>query len=122
MARRNQVKNFERVYSFISSPSSLLADFLFWQVIVISFYLASREREKFDPILSNGLYLGVVAISTLFLTVHLFYIRTDKKFDKQDKVVQEMYLSKIRDIEKTTNESDKEVISKVLQILQKSDT
>ena len=86
MARRNQVKNFERVYSFIASPSSLLAHFLAWQVIVISIYLASREREKFEPLLSNGLYLGVVAIATLFLTAHLFFIRTDKKFDKQDKI------------------------------------
>ena len=86
MARRNQVKNFERVYSFIASPSSLLAHFLFWQVIVISIYLASREREKFEPLLSNGLYLGVVAIATLALSVHLFFIRTDKKFDKQDKI------------------------------------
>jgi hypothetical protein len=86
MARRNQVKNFERVYSFIASPSSLLAHLLTWQVIVISVYLASREREKFEPLLSNGLYLGVVAISTLALSTHLFFIRTDKKFDKQDKI------------------------------------
>ena len=86
MARRNQVKNFERIYSFIASPGSLLAHFLFWQVIVISIYLASREREKFEPLLSNGLYLGVVAIATLALTAHLFLIRTDKKFDKQDKI------------------------------------
>lgn len=86
MARRNQVKNFERVYSFIASPSSLLAHLLTWQVIVISVYLSSREREKFEPLLSNGLYLGVVAISTLALSTHLFFIRTDKKFDKQDKI------------------------------------
>ena len=84
MARRNQVKNFERVYSFIASPSSLLAHFLAWQVIIISIYLASREREKFDPLLSNGLYRGVVAIATLALTAQLFFIRTDKKFDKQE--------------------------------------
>jgi O-antigen ligase len=86
MARRNQVKNYERAYSLIASPSSLLAHFLIWQVIVISIYLMSREREKFEPIFSNGLYLGVVGLATLSLTAHLFFIRTDKKFDKQDKI------------------------------------
>ena len=86
MASRNQVKNYERAYSLIASPSSLLAHFLIWQVIVISIYLMSREREKFEPIFSNGLYLGVVGLATLSLTAHLFFIRTDKKFDKQDKI------------------------------------
>jgi O-antigen ligase len=84
MASRNQVKNYARIYSLIASPSSLLAHFLIWQVIVISVYLASRERENFEPIFTNGLYLGLVGLATLFLTSHLFFIRTDKKFDKQD--------------------------------------
>ena len=58
--------------------------FLVWQVLVITVYLGSRKREEFLPVFSNGLYLGVIALATLVLVGHLFFIKPTRKLDKQD--------------------------------------
>jgi O-antigen ligase len=84
MANKKLAKKITRLSLFVRNPSSLISHFLFWQVIVISIYLASRKREDFEPVLSNGLYLGTIAIATLALTLHLFLIRKDQKLDKTD--------------------------------------
>ena len=36
------------------------------------------------PVFSNGLYLGVIALATLVLVGHLFFIKPNRKLDKQD--------------------------------------
>lgn len=84
MANKKLAKKITSLSLFVSTPSSLISHFLFWQIIVISIYLASRKREDFEPILSNGLYLGTIALSTLVLTLHLFFTRKGKKLDKID--------------------------------------
>ncbi len=84
MANKKLAKKITRLSLFVRIPSSLISHFLFWQVIVISIYLASRKREDFEPVLSNGMYLGSIAITTLALTLHLFLIRKDQKLDKTD--------------------------------------
>lgn len=84
MANKKLAKKITRLSLFVRNPSSLISHFLFWQVIVISIYLASRKREDFEPVLSNGMYLGSIAITTLALTLHLFLIRKGQKLDKTD--------------------------------------
>jgi hypothetical protein len=84
MVRRNIVANFESTRRFVASPGSLLVHFLIWQVAVITIYLGSRKREEFLPVFSNGLYLGVIALATLVLVGHLFFIKPNRKLDKQD--------------------------------------
>ena len=84
MVRWNIVVNFESTRRFVASPGSLLVHFLIWQVAVITIYLGSRKREEFLPIFSNGLYLGVIALATLVLVGHLFFIKPNRKLDKQD--------------------------------------
>jgi hypothetical protein len=61
-----------------------MVHFLVWQVLVITVYLGSRKREEFLPVFSNGLYLGVIALATLVLVGHLFFIKPTRKLDKQD--------------------------------------
>jgi hypothetical protein len=84
MVRRNIVANFESTRRFVASPGSLLVHFLIWQVAVITIYLGSRKRGEFLPVLSNGLYLGVIALATLVLVGHLFFIKPNRKLDKND--------------------------------------
>ena len=84
MVRRNIVANFESTRRFVASPGSLLVHFLIWQVAVITIYLGSRKRGEFLPVVSNGLYLGVIALATLVLVGHLFFIKPNRKLDKND--------------------------------------
>ena len=84
MVRRNIVANFESTRRFVASPGSLLVHFLIWQVAVITIYLGSRKRGEFLPVVSNGLYLGVIALETLVLVGHLFFIKPNRKLDKND--------------------------------------
>ena len=84
MANKKLAKKITRLSLFVRNPSSLISHFLFWQITVISIYLASRKREDFEPVLSNGMYLGSIAITTLALTLHLFLIRKGQKLDKTD--------------------------------------
>ena len=86
MAIKSLVKNFRDIGRVISAPSLLLAHFAIWQLIVMTIYLGSRERQDLVPIFSNGIYLSLVGLATLLLCVHLFFIRADSKLQKQDKI------------------------------------
>lgn len=86
MFSKKYVKKFDFLYSFLFLPSAILVHFFFWQIIVISIYLGSRDRENFQPLLSNGLYLGVISLATLLMVIHLFIIQPTKKLKKDDKI------------------------------------
>ena len=93
MAIKSLVKNFRDIGRFFSSPSLLLAHFAFWQLIVITIYLGSRERQGLVPTFSNGIYLSLVGLATLLLCVHLFFIRADSKLNRQDKIYISIFIS-----------------------------
>ena len=93
MAIKALVKNFRDIGSVISAPSVLLAHFAIWQLIVITIYLGSRERQGLVPTFSNGIYLSLVGIATLLLCVHLFFIRADSKLNRQDKIYISIFMS-----------------------------
>jgi len=93
MAIKSLVKNFRDIGRFFSSPSLLLAHFAFWQLIVITIYLGSRERQGLVPTFSNGIYLSLVGIATLLLCIHLFFIRADSKLNRQDKIYISIFIS-----------------------------
>ena len=84
MANMKLAKKITRLSFLVSTPGSLLSHFLLWQIINISIYLGSRKREDFEPFLTDGMYLGTIAISTLALTIHLFLIQSGRKLDKID--------------------------------------
>lgn len=50
--------------------------FSIWQIINISIYLLSRNRDNFNPLFSNQVYLGFISLSTLLLTLNLILIIT----------------------------------------------
>jgi len=58
-----------------NNPIEIFAiHFSIWQIINITIYLLSRERDNFSAFLSNQVYLGFISISTLILTLNLLLI------------------------------------------------
>jgi hypothetical protein len=84
MANSKLAKKSKHFIEFMRTPSSLFANYFFLQVIVIVIYLGSRKRDGYEPLLSNGMYLGSIAIATLILTINLLLLNNDSKLDKND--------------------------------------
>jgi len=86
MANWKLAKKSKQFIELMRTPSSLFANYFLLQVIVIVIYLGSRERDGYEPPLSNGMYLGSIAIATLILTINLLLLNNNSNLDKKDYV------------------------------------
>ena len=61
--------------NILKSPIEyFILHFASWQILNITIFLLSRQRDNFQPIFSDQVYLGSISLSTLFIFIHLFLL------------------------------------------------
>ena len=61
--------------NIVKSPIEFFVlHFATWQILNVTIFLLSRQRDNFQPIFSNQVYLGLISLSTLAIFIHLFFL------------------------------------------------